>query len=259
MKRMKITILTLITAVMVTFASAALPMQSVLPMQPMQPVLPVLADEGYTDYSGYTENVGDEIPEPIAAADEPAAQPPAAANESGAEKSGVSFATVFLMFVLAVIINAAVSFVIANRFYKMSRKDSHLQAEIRALRRDINEKFTGSVKEIKETAADVTNTNKNYSRSGGITYKEEEPSGEVSEIAKRWNISVDDAAEPDIKIRTTRRTSARTERDRARVPETKRAPRVVETGGIDADADVSDSVKSKARKFLGDIFPFDEE
>ena len=242
MKEMKITILALITAVMVVFASAA---------------LPALADEGYIDDAGYTENIGDMIPEPIAAANVNEAAP----SSSGETNTGVSFATVFLMFALAVIINAAVSFVISNRFYGMSKKDSHLQAEIRALRRDINEKFTGSVKEIKEKAADVTNNNKNYSRDGGITYKEEEPSAELAEIAKRWNISVEDAADPDVKLRTTRRAEARSgaERGHARNTDTQRVPHTAETGGIDADADVSDSVKDKAKKFLGDIFPFDED
>lgn len=241
MKKIKMTFLALITVVMVVFASAA---------------LPVLADEGYVDY-GYTGDAGDTIPEPIAAPDVPQTQSaPAAPAEHSETKTGVSFATVFLMFVLAIIVNAAVSFVISNRFYKMSKKDSHLQAEIRALRRDISEKFTGSVKEIKEKAATVTNNNKNYSRDGGITYKDEEPSEEIAEIAKRWNISVEDAADPDVKIRTTRRTSA--ERSHG-AGETRRIPTAENKGGIDADADVSDSVKDKAKKFLGDIFPFEEE
>ena len=247
MKKIKMTFLALITVVMVVFASAA---------------LPVLADEGYVDY-GYTDDAGDTIPEPIAAPDVPQTQSaPAAPAEHSETKTGVSFATVFLMFVLAIIVNAAVSFVISNRFYKMSKKDSHLQAEIRALRRDISEKFTGSVKEIKEKAATVTNNNKNYSRGGGITYKEE-TSEEISEIAKRWNINVEDAADPDVKIRTTRRSATRTGAERRNVraaAETKRVPRTApEAGGIDADADVSDSVKDKAKKFLGDIFPFEEE
>ena len=245
MKEMKVTILALITAVMVIFASAA---------------LPVLADEGYTYGAGYTENADDAIPEPIAAENVPAAN--ANTNTAAGEtNAGVSFATVFLMFVLAVIINAAVSFVIANRFYKMSKKDSHLQAEIRALRRDINEKFTGSVKEIKEKAATVTNNNKNYSRDGGISYKEEEPSEEISEIAKRWNINVEDADDPDVKIRTTRRTETRSGSDRVRVrnSDTRRIRNTPERGGIVADDGVSDSVKDKAKKFLGDIFPFEEE
>ena len=252
MKEMKRMILALVTAVMVIFASAA---------------LPVLADEGYTDYSGYADDAGDAIPEPIVADDAPTAVPAAPAAPAGNNdtSSGVSFATVFLIFALAVIINAAVSFVIANRFYAMSKKDSHLQAEIRALRRDISEKFTGSVKEIKEKAANVTNSNGNYSRDGGITYKEEEPSEEISEIAKRWNIDVEDAADPDVKIRTPRRTSTdrthvRNTDARVRNTDTRRVPRTErDTGGIDADEDVSDSVKDKARKFLGDIFPFEEE
>ena len=50
------------------------------------------------------------------------------------EKGGVSMGAVFLWFLAAVIINAIVSFWVGNRFYKLAKKDTHVTAEIRALR-----------------------------------------------------------------------------------------------------------------------------
>ena len=252
MKEMKRTFLALIAAVMVIFASVSLP------------VLAGEGDEGYDPTAGYTEDAGERVPAPIAAENQ---TQPVTTGESGQARAGVSFTTVFLMFALGIVINAAISFVIANRFYGMSKKDSHLQAEIRALRRDIDEKFIGSVKEIKETAATVTNSNKDYSK-GGITYKDEAPAEELSEIAKRWNIDIEEEAEPDVKIRTTRRfdsgrnvRSTQTKRSAAseRLEQRRAARMDTAAENIDADEDVSDSVKSKAKKFLGDIFPFEEE
>ncbi|MCC8168956.1 MAG: hypothetical protein LIO59_00980, partial [Oscillospiraceae bacterium] len=47
--------------------------------------------------------------------------------------------------IVSIIINALISFWIGNRFHKLSQKDSHITAEIRALRRDVDEKFLQSV------------------------------------------------------------------------------------------------------------------
>lgn len=255
MKEFRKIFLALITAAVVVFASAA---------------LPALADDGYTEDSGYTEDTGDTVPSPIAAQDrQPVTQQnaapvqPAASNDSGSStRSGVSFGTVFLMFILGIIINAGISFAIANRFRTMAKKDSHLQSEIRALRRDIDEKFTGSVKEIKEKAATVSNNNRNYSRAGGISYKEEKPLDEerAAEISKRWNIGVEEESEPEIKIRTSRRRNVKSTTERREPKAAKRIeePKEPEFENLDADEGVSDSVKAKAKKFLGDIFPFDE-
>lgn len=249
MKEIKKTVLALMAAVTVLFASAA---------------LPALADENYTSDAGYTEDAGDTVPEPIAAQDtqqtqqaEPVSAP---ASNDTKTRSGVSFGTVFLMFILGILINAGLSFVIGDRFYKLSKKDSHLQGEIRALRRDINEKFTGGITEIKEKAATVTNSNKNYSRGSGISYREPQPQEDFTEVSKRWDINVEEAADPEVTIRTTRRTGARGAQPRRRVnADTRRAPRTRDNDGLDADEGVSDSVKDKAKKFLGDIFPFEDE
>ncbi len=136
------------------------------------------------------------------------------------------------------IINAGISFAISNRFYKLSKKDSHLQNEIRALRRDIDEKFTGNIKDLNEKSGTVINENPNYSKSGSFVHKEEPPADDIQEIAKKWNIEIERDEEPKISERPTKRI------------QNNQPQKAKKTGHSPA--------KSKAKEFLGDIFPFDE-
>lgn len=163
----------------------------------------------------------------------------------------MSNGVIFLLLVLVVIINAAISFAIANRFYKLSKKTPNLQSELRALRRDIDEKFSGSVKEVKESAAEVKNSNENLSRDGGFKKEAKAPSADYSEIAKRWNIEIERDEEPEIKIKAS--DKSKTKREKKFKPQ--REKRVT----VEADEGVGDSVKNKAKEILGDIFPFGDE
>ena len=61
-------------------------------------------------------------------------------------------------FIFTIIINAIISFWIGNRFYKLSKKDNHLSFEIRALRKDIEEKFVNNVGGFSEQEVDIKNT-----------------------------------------------------------------------------------------------------
>ena len=62
-------------------------------------------------------------------------------------------------FIFTIIINAIISFWIGNRFYKLSKKDNHLSFEIRALRKDIEEKFVNNVGGFSEQEVDIKNLN----------------------------------------------------------------------------------------------------
>ena len=75
---------------------------------------------------------------------------------------------VMLWVFLLIIINAVVSFLIANRFYKLSRRENHVASEVRALRRDLEDKFIKSVEGFSEMETNVTNSNENYSADGSI-------------------------------------------------------------------------------------------
>lgn len=69
----------------------------------------------------------------------------------------------FLWFLLSVIVNTVISFAIANRFYNLARKETHVTAEIRALRHDIEEKFADNIGGFTEPEIDISNENEVYS------------------------------------------------------------------------------------------------
>ena len=89
-------------------------------------------------------------------------------NQKKMEKKYASKGFVFLWFFLLLIINAVVSFAIANRFYKLARKENHIASEVRALRRDLEAKFVNNVDTAPEMETDVTNKNENYSKDGSV-------------------------------------------------------------------------------------------
>ena len=62
-------------------------------------------------------------------------------------------------FIFTIIINAIISFWIGNRFYKLSKKDNHLSFEIRALRKDIEEKLESGTMKL-EYLSYILNKNK---------------------------------------------------------------------------------------------------
>ena len=64
-----------------------------------------------------------------------------------------------IWFILILLANGAFSFWVGNRFYRLAKKDNHVSAEIRALRRDIDDKFVKSVDGIAEQEIDIENLN----------------------------------------------------------------------------------------------------
>ena len=129
-------------------------------------------DAENTDEGGEDEQNNSVVPPtivPVAADNSNETAPQAPQEEAPAQKKGVGMGTVFLWFLLSVIVNAIVSFWVANRFYKMARKDTHVTAEIRALRRDVEEKFVSNVGGFTEMDNEISNSNDDYSGGEGIT------------------------------------------------------------------------------------------
>ena len=115
-----------------------------------------------------------------------AAPAAAAPNKSYTTKGGA-----FLWFLLSIIVNTVISFAIAKRFYRLAKQSNHVQAEIRALRRDIEEKFADSIGGFAEPAIDISNTNDDYSSSeDGIKVNPvsavDESGAEVEDVYKEW-------------------------------------------------------------------------
>lgn len=113
-------------------------------------------------------------------------------NESVSNKKYLSKLGGFLWFLLSVIVNFILSCWIGNRFYKLARRSAQGSGEIRALRKDIEEKFASTIKDISEPAIEVINQNENYSRTDeGLSMPERKQKIEINdeerEIFRRWD------------------------------------------------------------------------
>lgn len=201
-----------------------------------------------------------------------------------AEKRYASKGALAVWIIISILINIIISFVIGNRFYKLAKKDTHVSAEVRALRRDLEDKFLNSVGGFTEMETDVTNTNDNYSMNGSIKMPERKSTdfaAESEDVFKRWEsrmsqrrdaarqaeAAADAEPEDDFEEEEERRPRRQYRPSRARVEERDEddyedddyedddVPVKVRTGSKSK----AGSVKNKAKNILGDIFPFKED
>lgn len=180
----------------------------------------------------------------------------------------------FFWFLLSVVVNFILSCWIGNRFYRLSRQSAQSSAEIRALRKDIEERFAATLTDIDEPATEVINRNESYARTDdGIEMPPRRPSvainDEEREILGRWD--------------TKRTASKMIEDDEPRVSESRSySPKRV-MSGIEFEDDEDDSSEeekseetkrataqirekmesvtkagNKAKDFLSNIFPFED-
>lgn len=131
----------------------------------------------------------------------------------------------FLWFLFTVIVSAVISFAISYRFYMMGKRDNHVIAELRALKRDIDKKMVGTVNGFSEFDVSVTNNNRSYARpessirSGSATEVEEKS----EEIYKKWESQISRPRETSYESRPAYTRSAPAP-DRARGVERRRTP-----------------------------------
>ena len=199
-----------------------------------------------------------------------------------------------LWFILSVIVNFILSCWVGNRFYRMARKNAQGSAEIRALRKDIEEKFAGTIIDISEPATEVINRNENYARNDdGITMPERKSHVELNEgeleMMKRWDLKrsaakATRAAEPeddededdydDDEISTRRPTRSAYQptrrssgiefddddeyEDEEKPRETRRPSRMPLRKEKTSSSGTISNAKNKAKDFLSNVFPFDE-
>lgn len=102
----------------------------------------------------------------------------------------------FWVFILTVLVSAVLSFLISYRFYKMTRTDSHIMAEIRALKRDIDTKMSGSVGGFSEYETRTTNSNPSYAREGRPIRRSTEGGSSVntSDMYSKWERQINSAS-----------------------------------------------------------------
>lgn len=156
---------------------------------------------------------------------------------------------VMLWVFLLIIINAVVSFLIANRFYKLSRRENHVASEVRALRRDLEDKFIKSVEGFSEMETNVTNSNENYSADGSIeevTPAQTSFSKDSEDIFKQWESKM------------TRRAAKTVEAPAADEEEPKRVKKYqpMREKTNETEEITESGIKDKAKEFIGNIFPF---
>lgn len=176
----------------------------------------------------------------------------------------------FFWFVASVIVNFFVACWVGNRFYRLARRSAQSSAEIRALRKDIEEKFASTLKDINEPVTEVVNSNESYARSDeGIEMPENRPTVEINdeerEILGRWDTRR--AAMNELRAERERESSRRTY-----APTRAMSGIEFEESREDATEENVSSVRSKlssitkagskagnkAKDFLSNIFPFEE-
>ena len=181
-----------------------------------------------------------------------------------------------IWFVLILLANGAFSFWVGNRFYRLAKKDNHVGAEIRALRRDIDDKFVKSVDGIAEQEIDIENLNESLGIkiSASETPKRsavKELSPEEEERFRRWEeAQTKPITERTRPARPTLREELEEDFDDVKTPGKKDyKPRREEAASPSDNSDnlgetkvikpMGESVKNKAKEILGDIFPFKDE
>lgn len=194
---------------------------------------------------------------------------------TAAEKKYTTKGGAFGWFVLSVLVNAVLSFAIANRFYKMSKKDNHIASEIRALRRDVEERFASTVKGFYEQETDMTNQNDDYSSDeDGIkmAQKPVEKDESAEEIFRKWESDLaNQRAQKRAEIRASvapRSMKEEDEQEAVRISAYQPNRRSADDLYEDDDDDYEDYeeeeskfaiFKSKAKEFITDVFPLKED
>lgn len=179
----------------------------------------------------------------------------------------------FFWFLLSVIVNFVLSCWVGNRFYRLARRSAQSSAEIRALRKDIEEKFASTIKDINEPLVEVVNNNESYAqKEEGMEMPERKAKVEIDdeerEILGRWDMqySASKAASEQTQAdEPSRRAYAPTramsgiefEDDEPEEEEKNESASPIRTK-IDGIAKAGNKAGNKAKDFLSNIFPFDE-
>lgn len=227
----------------------------------------VTNDAAVTEQQNGTVNVNT-----ITTTDTSANSVTAQAANTRANKKYLSKLGGFLWFLLSVLVNTVISYWIGSRFYRMAKKSAQGSNEIRALRKDIEEKFASTLKNVDEPAIDVINSNENYARDDdGLVMPDRRGHVELDEdeleMVRRWDSrssasSRERAQESEPESRAaskrsyqpTRRSSGIEfdEDENSEYHEEERAPRREKATGKLAGA------KNKTKDFLSNVFPFDD-
>lgn len=171
-------------------------------------------------------------------------------NQKEMERKYASKGFVILWFFLGLIINAVISFMIANRFYKLSRKENHIASEVRALRRDLEDKFIKTVDDVAEMETDLTNKNENYSKDGSVEeIATSSFSKESEDIFRQWESKMARRAAKAVQ------TQEIAEEEIVSEDEVKRVRKYQPFRETADDGEEQNVIKNKAKELISNIFP----
>ena len=227
----------------------------------------VTSDATAVDQQSETVNVNT-----ITTTDTSANSVTAQAANTRANKKYLSKLGGFLWFLLSVLVNMVISYWIGSRFYRMAKKSAQGSNEIRALRKDIEEKFASTLKNVDEPAVDVINSNENYARDDdGLAMPDRRGHVELDEdeleMVRRWDSrrsasSREEARDGDRDSRAASKRSYQPTRKSSGIEfeedessesdKEERAPRREKAANRLAGA------KNKTKDFLSHVFPCDD-
>lgn len=190
-------------------------------------------------------------------------------NSKYLTKGGAAF-----WFIFTIVINGALSFWIGNRFYRLAKKENHVGAELRALRRDIDDKFVKNVDGFAEQEIEIENINDLFAmKEETIKPVKQQPSvkdlsPEEEERFRQWE-AAQLKTKPEHVKQQAERSEEREGYDFDYVKKVKRKhyqPQRDEEEDNSQNFDetrvikpVGEGVKNKAKEILSDIFPFKDE
>lgn len=273
MKKHKISVIICAAVVSMTFATANV--SAVVTPRPMQGA-EVAATTEIT-----TENTNSNESEEVSSNTQSMVQ--TSVNATTNNKKSFTHWNAFLWFLLSVAVNFVVSCWVGNRFYRLARKNTQTSNEIRALRKDIEEKFASTLTEIEDPAVEIMNRNENYSRAeDGLSMPEHrtriEMNEEEREMMRKWDkkriterVVSKEETEPEeedamYETRPVKRAYQPTRRssgiefedeeydDEVYEEETNERP----AGHREAPKSSIENAKNKAKDFLSNVFPFED-
>ena len=172
----------------------------------------------------------------------------------------------FFWFIASVIVNFFVACWVGNRFYRLARRSAQSSAEIRALRKDIEEKFASTLKDINEPVTEVVNSNESYVRNAeGIEMPENRPTVEINdeerEILGRWDTRR--AAMAEIRAEEASRRAYAPDREASGIQfedddDTAEENASPVRATLKTITKAGSKAGSKAKDFLSNIFPFED-
>lgn len=207
-----------------------------------------------TDTVKDTDSKGTKATSATSAADEPTNVTTQAANQNVTAKKYLTKWGGFFWFLLSVIVNFIISCWISNRFYRLAKRNTQGSAEIRALRKDIEERFASTLTNINEPITEVINNNENYARTDdGMEMPDRKPTVEINdeerEMLGKWDMKRAAHKSEENKNTYEMRRPSSVIRFEDEEDETEPTPSKMES---------ISKAGNKAKDFLSNIFPFDE-